>query len=77
MKYGEGGETYKPFSEVFSRFVGERLAQPAASRNAGDQQKDGPLRTKTTVLNDPSSGGEGPVGKVDMKHSNTAMNPER
>ena len=77
LKNREGDETYKPFSEVFSRFDGERLAQSSASRNAQDQQKDGPPRMKTTVLNDPSSDGEGPVGKVDIKHSNMAMNSER
>ena len=38
-------EAYKSFSEVFSRLFGEKLAQPPASNNAQDQQKDGPLRT--------------------------------
>ena len=76
LKHHEGDEAYKPFSEVFSRFVGERSAQPSTSRNAQDQQKDGPPRTKTTVLSDPSSGGKGPVGKVDIQYSNMAMNSE-
>ena len=77
LKHHEGDETYKSFSKVFSRLVGERSAQPPAISNARDQQKDGPPRTKTTVMNDPSSGDEGLVGKANMQHADTVRNSER
>ena len=75
LTHHEGDETCKPFAEVFSRFVG--LAQPSASRNAQDQQKDGPPRTKGTVLNNLSSGGEGPVDKANMQHADIVSISER
>ena len=63
LKHHEGYEAYKSFSKVFSRLVGERSVQPSVSNNAQDQQKDGPPRTETIVLNDPSSGDEGLAAK--------------
>ena len=77
LKHHEGDEAYKSFSEVFSRLVGERSRQPPASSDTQDQQKDEPHRTKTTFLNDPSSGGEGPVGKANMQRTDIVRNSER